>query len=114
MDRQQLHRMAKAIDSDRLYFERHKDRRHRIRHAHHIEVEVSGLPPPPCGWSWFTAVKQYAPGHRGRLLVQSPSDAETDVSEAMAALIFASEVVRCAWVPGGAGLSILEKLCREA
>ena len=78
---------------DRRFFDRHKHRNHRLRPAAPIEIEQADIlaGPPPAerrGMRWFTLVKQFAPGMRGRALVSLPEAAE-DISEQECDGIFA-------------------------
>ena len=78
---------------DRRFFDRHKHRNHRLRPAAPIEIEQADIlaGPPPAerrGMRWFTLVKQFAPGMRGRTLIALPEAAE-DISERECDEIFA-------------------------
>lgn len=96
--RRALHRLTPnaqaALESDRIYFERRPDRRHRIRRKFQGETNEGGvvldqaLGRPPPGWAWFTAVKNIRPGLRSRVFVMNDEDAETDVTEATAQAVF--------------------------
>lgn len=86
---QKLAKGAKCLDlvtdDDRRFFESHKHRNHRLRPAAQIEIEqdeiVSGSSPVKRpGMRWFTLVKQFAPGMRGRAVLALPENTR-DVSE---------------------------------
>jgi hypothetical protein len=86
-----LHELAEAVDkataSDRLFFERHPDRDHRIRHAHTAKIKQAriakgeALIPLPAGWAWFVVVRNMCRGARLRQFIQLHGDAETDLGE---------------------------------
>ena len=87
--------LGRIADADRLFFEQHPDRRHRIRFASEVEIAqreiVSGevmIPPP--GFRHFVIVRKIAPGRRLRLFVTNFEGAETglDVPEDLADVIF--------------------------
>jgi hypothetical protein len=85
--------VARATDTDRVFFEQHPDRKHRVRFASEVEIarceivsgEVMTLPP---GFRHFVIVRNVAPGHRVRLFVTNAEDAGTDVPEDLAGAIF--------------------------
>lgn len=86
MQRLAAARVDKASQSDRLFFERHPDRKHRIRNAHTAEIlqaELSsGEPhPTPPGWRWFSVIRNICPNARGRLFMLNREDAETDLTK---------------------------------
>jgi hypothetical protein len=85
--------VEKAVESDRLYFERHPHRKHRIRRSHVAEILelefTSGEPHnAPPGWQWHSVVKQVCPNVRGRLFVLNRQDAETDLTEEVCRLAY--------------------------
>lgn len=95
--RRQLQKLADRVDrvtqSDRRFFERFPNRQHRVRLASQAEIEQNTvligaemvLPP----WQQhFVAVKNVAPGMRMRLTVVGPTDAETDLDEETARIIY--------------------------
>jgi hypothetical protein len=95
--RRQMKRLGvhvdEVTDGDRVFFEQHPQRRHRIRHSHACEIAqneiVEGKPwTPPPGWRWFTIVRNVASGVRARLYTVYYEDAPTDVDEATAREIY--------------------------
>jgi hypothetical protein len=117
----QLDKLASYVervsDTDRVFFEQHPDRKHRVRLASEVEIaeleitygEVMTLPP---GYRYFVIVRNVAPGHRVELVVENAEDARTDVPEEVARAIFDSfatpevreieDAVRAASKEGGA------------
>lgn len=98
-ERRQMEKLGGHIDdvtaSDRIWFEEHPQRQHRIRFAHPCEIaqnEIVGgrawtLPPD---MRWFTIVKSVVPGSRVRLYTANHETAPTDtVPETMARKIYA-------------------------
>jgi hypothetical protein len=95
--RRQMKKLAPHIDriteADRVFFEQHPNRWHRIRFASEVEIaqyeiasgEVMTLPP---GFRHFVIVRKITPGHRLRLFVTNAEDAGTDVPEDLAVAIF--------------------------
>jgi hypothetical protein len=93
----QLDKLASYVervsDTDRVFFEQHPDRKHRVRLASEVEIaeleitygEVVTLPP---GYRYFVIVRNVAPGHRAGLFVKNAEDATTDVPEDLAGAIF--------------------------
>jgi hypothetical protein len=85
--------VERVTDTDRVFFEQHPDRKHRVRHASEVEIaeleitygEVITSPP---GHRYFVIVRNVAPGHRVELVVENAEDAETDVPEEVARVIF--------------------------
>jgi hypothetical protein len=85
--------LGRIADADRVFFERHPDRRHRIRFASEVEIAqheiLSGklmrLPP---GHRHFVIVRKAAPGRRPRLFVTNAEDAGTDVPKDLADVLF--------------------------
>ena len=85
--------LGRIADADRVFFEQHPDRRHRIRFASDVEIAqheiLSGklvrLPP---GHRHFVIVRNIAPGRRLRLFVTNEENAETDVPEDLADVLF--------------------------
>jgi hypothetical protein len=76
----------KATESDRLYFERYPQRRHRVRLSHRAEIDqnelLGGEPlPVPPGFRWFTVVRNVCPGARLRVFTLNREDAEVDLDE---------------------------------
>jgi hypothetical protein len=89
--------LGKHVDEvtsgDRIYFEQHPHRRHRIRVSHLAEIAqneiIDGKPwTPPPGWKWFTIVRNMVSGVRTRLYSIYYDDAPTDVDEATARKIY--------------------------
>jgi hypothetical protein len=75
------------LGADRNFFERRPDRSYRIRRCFRQEIEINQLMSPEMrkplpGLTWFTLVRQIAPGARLRIFIQGPPDAETDLPEA--------------------------------
>ena len=97
--RRQIKKLAPHLghiaEADRVFFEQHPDRRHRVRFASEVEIAqheiLSGklmrLPP---GHRHFVIVRNIAPGRRLRLFVTNFEGAETglDVPEDLADVIF--------------------------
>jgi len=76
--------MKNATEGDRLYFERHPNRKHRIRHSCTAEVaEITRGKPlsVPPGFIWLTIVRRICGNARGRLFALSHVDAAIDQSE---------------------------------
>ncbi|MGX9428506.1 MULTISPECIES: hypothetical protein [Bradyrhizobium] len=77
----------KACDSDRLFFERKRDRKHRIRRSHRAEILQNHLLSRgkfdsrlPSGLAWFTIVKCLCAGVRLRAFVPFVENAaDTDL-----------------------------------
>jgi hypothetical protein len=86
-------RVGRVTQTDRLFFERFPHRRHRVRIASQAEIEHdlaltgSRMMMPP-GKQLFVAVKNIAPGVRLRLLVVGLRDADTDLNEGQAHLVY--------------------------
>jgi hypothetical protein len=95
--RRQMKKLAPHVDritqADRVFFEQHPERKHRVRFASEVEIarceivrgEVMTLPP---GHRHFVIVRNVAPGRRLRLFVTNAEDAGTDVPEDLAVAIF--------------------------
>ena len=95
--RRQIKKLAPHLghiaEADRVFFEQHPDRRHRVRFASEVEIAqheiLSGklmrLPP---GHRHFVIVRNIAPGRRLRLFVTNAEDAGTDVPEDLADVLF--------------------------
>jgi hypothetical protein len=93
----QLDKLAPHVDriteADRVYFEQHPVRRHRLRHASEVEIaqkeiltgEVETL---PAGCRHFVIVRKIAPRQQMRLFMMGVEDAETDLEEADAHGLF--------------------------
>jgi hypothetical protein len=104
--RSQMQRLAEHVDkvteSDRLYFEQHPDRKHRLRHTHlaelaqHEIVQGMAICADP-GRRFFTLVRNVAPGVRLRLLFQGPEAGETDIDEDMAGALFDTHATPQTW-----------------
>ena len=85
--------LGRIADADRVFFEQHPDRKHRVRLASEVEIAqheiLSGklmrLPP---GHRHFVIVRNIAPGRRLRLFVTNAEDAGTDVPEDLADVLF--------------------------
>jgi hypothetical protein len=85
--------VERVTDADRVFFEQHPDRKHRLRLASEVEIaqneilsgEVNILPP---GMRHFAIVRNVAPGARLRVFVTNAKHATTDVPEDLTAAIF--------------------------
>jgi hypothetical protein len=104
--RRQMQKLSNGVDrvthADRLFFERHPDRKHRLRLASRAEIEQEELlrgavlwAPPPC--RIFAAVRNVAPGVRLKLMIRGVEDAETDLDEATALAIFEAAATPRTW-----------------
>jgi len=85
----------KICQADRLFFERHPERRHRVRLASRSEVEqlaVLGATVCPPGFRVYVAVRNVVSGVRFRTFRCAPVGMETDISEEGAAAIFEATV----------------------
>lgn len=87
-------RVDKITRADRKFFERHPNRRHRVRVAHYAEIEQGEL---VCGDSveeladgmiYFAAVKNIKTGVRLRLFFHADEMLDTDLSEDAVFYIF--------------------------
>jgi hypothetical protein len=95
--RRQMKKLAPHVDritqADRVFFEQHPERKHRVRFASEVEIaqneilsgEVMTLPP---GHRHFVIVRNVAPGRRLRLFVTNAEDAGMDVPEDLADVLF--------------------------
>jgi hypothetical protein len=95
--RRQMQRLANKVDrvtqADRRFFERRPDRQHRVRLAGLAEIEQQALlEGKPLkirpGFRLYAIVRNVAPGARLRLFLPAPEGRETDLSEAVARVIF--------------------------
>jgi hypothetical protein len=85
--------VERVTDTDRVFFEQHPDRKHRLRLASEVEIaqneilsgEVKILPP---GMHHFAIVRNVTPGARLRVFVTNAKHAGTDVPEDLMAAIF--------------------------
>jgi hypothetical protein len=85
--------VERVTDADRVFFEQHPDRKHRVRHASEVEIAqleiVNGEAMTlPAGMRHFAIVRNVAPGARLRLFVTNARHATTDVPEDLTAAIF--------------------------
>ena len=102
LTRAQRRRMQKLADriglisqADRKYFERFRQRRHRVRVAGRAEIEHEEIArgrarsaPPGC--QLYTAVRNVRPGFRLRIVFLGPADRDPELfSEAKARAIYA-------------------------
>jgi hypothetical protein len=81
-----VNRLDRVTEGDRLFFERHRHRSHRLRRAGQVEIEEESIlrgsrVELPTGAAWFTIVKQLSPGMRARVPVVLPEETNTDISE---------------------------------
>jgi len=88
--RRELEKLGKqvkrALQSDKLFFERRPERMHRVRLSHSAEIRqnkiIAGAPlDAPPGFMWVTVVRKIAPVVRMRLFTQNFDEAETDLDE---------------------------------
>ena len=87
--------VKRALQSDKLFFERRPGRMHRVRLSHSAEIRqneiAAGAPlDAPPGFLWFTVVRKVAPVVRMRLFTLNFDDAETDLDEDTARELFES------------------------
>lgn len=88
-----LHDFEAVIESDRRFFKRFPERRHRVRLASQSEIAdlraASGSRLNlPKGFEYLTAVRQIAPGVRMRVFLHATAGAWDDLPEDVAARIF--------------------------
>jgi hypothetical protein len=95
-------RVDRVTQADRLFFERHPDRQHRVRLASRVEIGQQELlkgavlwVPPDC--RLFAIVRNIAPGVRLRLFTAAPEESETDLSEAIASAAFEAAATPRTW-----------------
>lgn len=89
--------VERVTDTDRVFFEQHPDRKHRVRLASDVEIaqleivngKLMSLPP---GMRHFAIVRNVAPGTRLRVFVTNVKHAVTDVPEDLTAAIFEAVV----------------------
>jgi hypothetical protein len=95
--RRQFEKLTARIDkitrADARFFERFPRRQHRVRLAARAEIEQNAQltgedPDIPREFSYFTAVKNVAPGVRVRLQIIGLEASDTDVSEEIARAIY--------------------------
>jgi hypothetical protein len=93
----QLKKLAPHVDritqADRVFFEQHPERKHRVRFASEVEIVqneiLSGeLMATPLGHRHFVIVRNVAPGRRLPLFVTNSEDAGIDVPEDLAHALF--------------------------
>jgi hypothetical protein len=85
--------VERVTDTDRVFFEQHADRKHRVRLASEVEIAqleiVSGdVMTLPAGMRHFAVVRNVAPGTRLRVFVTNARHATTNVPEDLTAAIF--------------------------
>jgi len=85
--------VERVTDTDRIFFEQHPDRKHRVRLASEVEIaqlEIvrGGVMTLPPGMRHFAIVRNVAPGVRLRVFVTNARHATTDVPEDLTAAIF--------------------------
>ena len=105
----------KATDTDRMFFERRRKRRFRVRRCHRAEIVqnalIEGKPPEvPPGMAWFAAVLNVCHGYRMRLFTLAPADTETDCTEREARETFELLATDYTWEVAE---RIAETVCRE-
>jgi len=97
--RRQIEKLAPHVErlteADRVFFDQHPDRQHRVRHTGEaeladIETMEGKLMKPPTDCRWFTIVRNVVPGARIRIFVANYNDTETglDVPEEFARTVF--------------------------
>lgn len=85
---------GRDMELDRRFYERHPDRRHRIRRATRTEIaamsEVHGFGATALSPSdrWFVVTRLVAPGGWVKLFTVNKADSDTDVAEDLAASLF--------------------------
>jgi hypothetical protein len=67
-------------DRDRLFFERHKHRKHLLRRVYSGEIALT-WPQLPIALVWFAVVHRVGSGIRVREFIIGPRFAETDLSD---------------------------------
>ena len=71
----------RVVRDDDRFFQRHPNRRYRIRRAAPVEIRQKrlngGLPPLPQGFSWFLVIWRTEPGRRIALFAPHLDDADT-------------------------------------
>ena len=87
--------VKRALQSDKLFFERRPERMHRVRLSHSAEIRqneiaAGALLDAPTGFLWFTVVRKVKPVVRMRLFTLNFDDAETDLDEDTARELFES------------------------
>ena len=87
--------VKRALQSDKLFFERRPERMHRVRLSHSAEIRqneiaAGALLDAPPGFLWFTVVRKVTPVVRMRLFTLNFDDAETDLDEDTARDLFES------------------------
>jgi hypothetical protein len=95
-------RVDRMTQADRLFFERHPDRQHRLRLASRAEIGQQELlkgavlwVPPDC--RLFAIVRNVAPGIRLRLFTAGLEGSETDLDETTARTIFEASATPRTW-----------------
>jgi hypothetical protein len=76
-----------ASETDRVWFEIHPERAHRLRSLVPFE-SMEPLGSPPLGMTWRILVTQVAAGGRLRLPVPLPKNVSNEVADQQLALIF--------------------------
>ena len=87
--------VKRALQSDKLFFERRPERMHRVRLSHSAEIRQNeivarALLDAPSGFLWFTVVRKVTPVVRMRLFTLNFDNAETDLDEDTARQLFKS------------------------
>lgn len=97
--RRELKKLSARVDkitaADRIFFERFKDRRHRVRVAARVEIEQAATATAldeyvelPVGMTHFAVVKSIRPGVRIRAFFFADEGIDTDLCEEAVACMF--------------------------
>ncbi|CAA2104968.1 hypothetical protein MBUL_02960 [Methylobacterium bullatum] len=90
-DNARSRKVDRVIEGDRRFFRRYPDRSFRVRIASQDEIAEFRAGDLADGLRWFVVIRQVIREHvRLRLLFPCYRDAETDVSEARCAAIYAA------------------------
>ena len=76
--------VGRTVEGDREFFDRHKDRSHRLRLASRAEIAAYSLigDKPnrlPEGQAWYSAIRQVRPGIRLRVVMAMRERADVDI-----------------------------------
>jgi hypothetical protein len=88
--------LAKAVEADQAFFERHPERHYRLRHSHSAEVrwreiEAGQSWPLPPQTEWFTVVHHLGNGYLMQALTTNVAGAETDLPDRVCEFMFRVE-----------------------